>query len=312
MSQFIKSLSSAVATRFLKRFEGAVTEATDLSLGGSGATITDPVHVLHCYQEQRRVGREVHGKLLKLVPTAAMRDAALKLGMLRNNVFVFDSELDMCVLQDVLNYTIRYGEQTLVQKYAVQSTPSWSVAERSLLQVSAKCRFCLVLIERLYPGLGVNFVDLLTGQQGFLIDVSISTTAVEGTLFASHITPVFGTDCWCTTGAIIPIRDDRVCQSVFQYSERLVEKFGSLRDLPADEQSELEVYVIQIGLKYLGDTVVQFAEPGDSPAGRIGSRQAAHSIEYVKQTASQRVGRNEPCPCGSGKKFKRCCSPTAN
>ncbi|MFH1603603.1 MAG: SEC-C metal-binding domain-containing protein [Pseudomonadota bacterium] len=21
----------------------------------------------------------------------------------------------------------------------------------------------------------------------------------------------------------------------------------------------------------------------------------------------QRVGRNEPCPCGSGKKFKRCC-----
>jgi uncharacterized protein YecA (UPF0149 family) len=21
----------------------------------------------------------------------------------------------------------------------------------------------------------------------------------------------------------------------------------------------------------------------------------------------QRVGRNDPCPCGSGKKFKRCC-----
>jgi len=23
---------------------------------------------------------------------------------------------------------------------------------------------------------------------------------------------------------------------------------------------------------------------------------------------SQKVGRNEPCPCGSGKKFKKCCS----
>ncbi|MBT8004846.1 MAG: hypothetical protein HN578_18205, partial [Rhodospirillales bacterium] len=21
----------------------------------------------------------------------------------------------------------------------------------------------------------------------------------------------------------------------------------------------------------------------------------------------QKVGRNEPCPCGSGKKFKKCC-----
>jgi SWIM/SEC-C metal-binding protein len=23
--------------------------------------------------------------------------------------------------------------------------------------------------------------------------------------------------------------------------------------------------------------------------------------------ASKKVGRNDPCPCGSGKKFKRCC-----
>jgi uncharacterized protein len=22
-----------------------------------------------------------------------------------------------------------------------------------------------------------------------------------------------------------------------------------------------------------------------------------------------KIGRNEPCPCGSGKKFKRCCGP---
>lgn len=40
-------------------------------------------------------------------------------------------------------------------------------------------------------------------------------------------------------------------------------------------------------------------------------------IDFVKQqpativdntgTPMQRVGRNEPCPCGSGKKYKRCC-----
>ena len=26
-----------------------------------------------------------------------------------------------------------------------------------------------------------------------------------------------------------------------------------------------------------------------------------------KPTKSNKVGRNEPCPCGSGKKFKKCC-----
>ena len=27
----------------------------------------------------------------------------------------------------------------------------------------------------------------------------------------------------------------------------------------------------------------------------------------VRKSASQKVGRNDPCPCGSGKKYKNCC-----
>jgi len=27
----------------------------------------------------------------------------------------------------------------------------------------------------------------------------------------------------------------------------------------------------------------------------------------VNPIASGRIGKNEPCPCGSGKKFKKCC-----
>jgi uncharacterized protein YecA (UPF0149 family) len=26
-----------------------------------------------------------------------------------------------------------------------------------------------------------------------------------------------------------------------------------------------------------------------------------------KQLVRKRIGRNDPCPCGSGRKFKRCC-----
>jgi SEC-C motif-containing protein len=29
---------------------------------------------------------------------------------------------------------------------------------------------------------------------------------------------------------------------------------------------------------------------------------------YVDQVKPQKVGRNDPCPCGSGKKFKKCCA----
>ena len=30
-------------------------------------------------------------------------------------------------------------------------------------------------------------------------------------------------------------------------------------------------------------------------------------LRDVVQRVSQKVGRNEPCPCGSGKKYKKCC-----
>lgn len=38
-------------------------------------------------------------------------------------------------------------------------------------------------------------------------------------------------------------------------------------------------------------------------------RQALHELELAKtfKRAHPKVGRNDPCPCGSGKKFKKCC-----
>ena len=33
----------------------------------------------------------------------------------------------------------------------------------------------------------------------------------------------------------------------------------------------------------------------------------AGSHTTVKKSSSDRIGRNDPCPCGSGKKYKKCC-----
>jgi uncharacterized protein len=40
-------------------------------------------------------------------------------------------------------------------------------------------------------------------------------------------------------------------------------------------------------------------------------RQAVYEREVAK-TLQAKVGRNEPCPCGSGKKFKKCCGAAAD
>lgn len=41
-----------------------------------------------------------------------------------------------------------------------------------------------------------------------------------------------------------------------------------------------------------------------TPASSTAERQSMHKIAQVRV---QKTGRNEPCPCGSGRKFKHCC-----
>jgi len=55
------------------------------------------------------------------------------------------------------------------------------------------------------------------------------------------------------------------------------------------------------------ETVAQAAAAEQASSGEEGGGTAVKTI--VRQTA--RVGRNDPCPCGSGKKYKKCCGVNA-
>ena len=48
----------------------------------------------------------------------------------------------------------------------------------------------------------------------------------------------------------------------------------------------------------------QVAKPTGTSGG---SSDGSEQNRTVRKTASQKVGRNDPCPCGSGKKYKKCC-----
>ena len=41
--------------------------------------------------------------------------------------------------------------------------------------------------------------------------------------------------------------------------------------------------------------------------GAIGSSESVVKKQPVRKTAAQKTGPNDPCPCGSGKKYKKCC-----
>jgi preprotein translocase subunit SecA len=56
------------------------------------------------------------------------------------------------------------------------------------------------------------------------------------------------------------------------------------------------------------DHLEDLQKPKDQPLIFSGSGDAPAAKKTVKRE-SQKVGRNAPCPCGSGKKYKKCCGP---
>lgn len=73
-------------------------------------------------------------------------------------------------------------------------------------------------------------------------------------------------------------------------------------ELNAQKQGEQEQEAVQMVLKR-----EQVAKPTWTS-----SDPADNKPKTVRKTAKQKVGRNDPCPCGSGKKYKKCCGMNEN
>ncbi len=53
----------------------------------------------------------------------------------------------------------------------------------------------------------------------------------------------------------------------------------------------------------------QVAKQREAQAAAVGGDTSEKKTPFVKK-AAEKVGRNDPCPCGSGKKYKKCCGAT--
>ena len=71
----------------------------------------------------------------------------------------------------------------------------------------------------------------------------------------------------------------------------------------AAKTASLEEFAESI-LRLVPDALAEYAHFGRPALGGVGETAAPAPKRVPK------AGRNDPCPCGSGKKFKRCCGET--
>jgi preprotein translocase subunit SecA len=91
--------------------------------------------------------------------------------------------------------------------------------------------------------------------------------------------------------------------------------FENMWETVGERVTDLVFRMEQLDERFVGSTWTETeAVHEDASAGGIAAQQqsaidgtqADHKPEPIRNRAVK-VGRNAPCPCGSGKKFKNCC-----
>lgn len=78
-------------------------------------------------------------------------------------------------------------------------------------------------------------------------------------------------------------------------------KIGSASELDEASESMTEDLAKLAGVQY------HHADPEKEVAGSTGDHGAAIQIVPAPMRTGPKIGRNDPCSCGSGKKYKNCC-----
>jgi hypothetical protein len=185
-----------------------------------------------------------------------------------------------------------------VERYLAESPPPPGSDQLVLLEALRRARFALLLVDAVEAGVGVQVRDLLLDDQFFLVDLGLSRSAPVGMILAARVMAPEGIAM--TTGAALPAG---VLSSAerFRYLEgvKTVLESTDFHHMSQQKASVLAATVIRACLKHGAAEQIKYVEPGQERGP--GSRSRVPPL-------ARAVGRNDPCPCGSGKKFKRCCA----
>jgi len=130
------------------------------------------------------------------------------------------------------------------------------------------------------------------------MDVGLSQTVAHGFrgLLATR-TAVTG-DWWMTTGAGLPISDRKTGEMVLE----MIRRRNLLQDTTSVGEHRLAIGAIRACLDSGVAGHVRYLGADDEEEDFVGPR-------LITELRSPRchIDRNDPCPCGSGKRYRRCC-----
>jgi hypothetical protein len=256
--------------------------------------MADHSGLLDRYRRLREVRSRLNNLLVETIPKKTLEECGRILGFSRRGVLVFETQDEPTILMDYCIYYPGPDGRNLVAKYLEQTPPPAGSDEMAALRAMTHAYYSLFQVLDVERGVGVSVRDLLRGETGFIVDVGFGNTARRHLIVTTRIIPAEG--FLMTGGAGLPV-DASAATRISQALKQASYDPGTFdfKQITPRQEAELAALIIRQCRSAGMASHIAYAEPGSSARPSPGWPEA------------RRTGRNDLCPCGSGKKFKACC-----
>lgn len=248
--------------------------------------------IKHEYAALRLAAKALNNRLVATLQKHEIETAARLLGIMRGKRIEFETEDEMSVLFDYTIHNLFHDGRNAVVRMLEDNPPPENSLEFRILRSMQKSHHTILRVEEASPGLGVRVFDTTMDRSILIVDKGFSMTATPETMLATRIYSVYE-GWWVTTGAALPVTSESL-ERIWQEQKDHARRFER-------EPTDIE-----------WATMVTRACLASGASQHIGyvDFKKIRSKERTPQliSSSRKIGRNDPCPCGSGKKYKMCCA----
>ena len=257
------------------------------------------------YERLRNVAFPLVNKVLPdYLAEDSLNAAGKRLGVMKGRTLVVDTIDQVAVVMDHAFYDCLHDGTTAVQRLLAERRPAPGSDEDEFLKAMGKAYFSLFQMKRAVPGTGVHVNDILHEEEVFLADMGFSHTTHPGIILASRVLPYEG--FVMTSGAALPVTPKTLDQIIDALESHPSHGMG-MRDRPLKEREQWIGRLLHICIRNKASEHVVYQNVGRyAPVDGCTPEQGR-----VPVGATGQVGRNDPCPCGSGRKYKKCCGSRA-
>jgi hypothetical protein len=228
-----------------------------------------------------------------------VQTGARRLGLMSGDVLTLDQEDQFGVVLDYTFHNVWHDEKTVIDRMLLEHPPIPGSLEERFLTSLQRSFHTQLQITKTIPGFGVECLEGPERRPITLVDINFSRSALPGlSLLTRLYSP--GEGWFVTTGCALPLTAD-VIDVLIEAMNGFIRRHGRQPDAYERETLMIRQCVKAGASKHIQYGLTEGVDDPDDPYRSSSPRPVAPIRRESK------VGRNDPCPCGSGKKMKKCC-----